>query len=265
MRSLIALFAVVSLVLSCQSTKPLVDDGKTNKNIVSGEVSRQLMSADHADTVESSIQYMFYETAKLPYQDTVNRIIKEFISGAVSYGSGATEQNALLSVDYMNESIDQFADEYNRQLEFVEGGGVWTTETSVQIKEKGGDYVVVSMSNWSYSGGAHGNGWAIDRIIDMKTGEELFLTDFIIDVNQLTEIAEKIFRVDQELTPEANLIEEGYWFPDGDFELNENFQFTGESLEFMYNAYEIAPYAAGTISISIPMNEVKPLLKRKVY
>ncbi|NVK64944.1 MAG: DUF3298 domain-containing protein [Flavobacteriales bacterium] len=266
MRSFIALLSVVVILLSCQSTKPLVGgDNEQNKNIVSGEVTRNLMSSDKADTVESSIQYMFYEITELPYQDTVNRMIKEFISGVVSYGTGATDQNSLLSVDYMNESIDEFADEYNRQLEFVEGGGVWTTEASIQIKERGSDYVELYLSNWSYSGGAHGIGGAGEFIIDMKTGKELFLTDFISDVNELTRIAEEIFRADQELAADANLIEEGYWFPEGNFQLNENFEFNGETLDFLYNVYEIAPYAAGPITISIPMSQVKPLLKRKVH
>lgn len=259
--------AISALTLfACQTTKPIVDgDDVHGSNLVSGKVSRMLFSQDKADSSESSIQFMFYEPIHRPYQDTVNRIVKEYISGTVSYGGGATEQNSALSIGYMNECIDKFADEYNRQSEFVDGGGVWTTETNVEILERESDYVELSIANWDYSGGAHGNSWSIQHIIDMKTGRELLLKDFIIDVAQLTQIAEKIFRADQELAPDADLSDAGFWFEDGVFALNENFTFNPESLDFMYNSYEIAAYAAGPIYISIPMSDIKHLLKRKVY
>lgn len=266
MKSLFILVVLALSLLSCKTTKPLVDGGDANSsNLVSGKVSRMLFSQDKADSSESSIQYMFYETVKLPYQDTVNRIIKEYISGTVSFEGGATEQNSQLSISYMNECMDKYKDEYDRQLEFVDFGAVWTTETNVDISEHSSDYVEVSLSNWNYSGGAHGNGWSTNHIIDVTTGKELFVADFISDVDELTRLAEKIFRTDQGLEPDTDLVEAGYWFPNDVFELNENFDVNSESIDFYFNSYEIAPYVVGPITISIPMSEVKHLLKRKVY
>jgi len=259
--------ALLSVTLmSCSTTKPIVNKnpaGKKNEAIQSGEVRRNLVSNDKADTVESYISYMYYKTTALPYQDTANRMIKEFISGAVSYGTGATDQNSDMSEEFINESLDGFVDEYNRQSEFVEGVGVWSTESNIEILEKS-EHVEVSMSYWVYAGGAHGNSWSSQELIDVKTGKKLLLTDFISDIDALTKNAEKIFRADQDLSPDANLTDEGFWFPEGRFELNENFTFNGESLDFMYNTYEIAPYVAGPFFISIPMSEVKPFLIRKV-
>ena len=207
---------------------------------------------------------MFYETPMLPYQDSVNRIIKEYLSGFVSAGGGITEQNADVSAAFIENSLKDFGDEYNRQQEIIEGMGVWTTETSISIIEGTADFVEISFHNWNYSGGAHGNAWSEQRIIDRKTGKELMLEDFISDMSVLTAKAEKIFRADQEIAEGASLIDEGFWFNDGKFHLNENFVFNEETLDFLYNQYEIAPYAAGVIYLSIPMEEVKDLLKRKV-
>lgn len=256
------LFSII--LASCSTTKPLVGVQGEESSIKGGEVAIRLYSTDKADTVESSINYMFYGDPALPYQDSINRIIKTYVSGIVSNGGGATEQNSNLSVEYFEASMDKFKGEYNRQLEMVDGGGVWQTETSIEIFEENPEFVVLSLSNWNYEGGAHGNAWSEMHIFDIKTGKELLLEDFFSNVDVLTNRAELIFRADQELAKDVDLIEAGFWFDDGKFKLNENFVFNENSVDFLYNQYEIAPYAAGMIIITIPMEDVKDLLKRKV-
>ncbi len=224
-----------------------------------------LYSKDKADSVESFIECMFYTDPQLQYQKSVNQIIKTYISGVVSYGGGATDQDFHLSVEYIKEAISKFGDEYNRQLDLVEDGGIWTTETSISISESKLDYVEVSLSNWNYEGGAHGSAWSEQRLIDRETGQELKLADFITDYSELTSIAEVIFRADQGMDADQSLQAADFWFEDDKFLLNENFVFNENSLDFFYNQYEIAPYAAGMISLSIPMEKIQHLLKRKAY
>jgi hypothetical protein len=43
--------------------------------------------------------------------------------------------------------------------------------------------------------------------------------------------------------------------------LNDNFHFTGDSMAFFYNSYEIAPYSAGQIEFSIPLKDIQGYLK----
>ena len=150
-------------------------------------------------------------------------------------------------------------------MDLVEDGGIWTTETSISISESKLDYVEVSLSNWNYEGGAHGSAWSEERLIDRKTGVELELSDFITDQGELLRIAEAIFRADQGIDSDQNLYDAGFWFEDNVFRLNENFVFNENSMDFLYNQYEIAPYAAGMIYLSIPMDKIQYLLKRKAY
>jgi hypothetical protein len=143
-------------------------------------------------------------------------------------------------------------------------GGIWSVDISNSINESHKEYIHLALSGWSYMGGAHGNGETFDVLIDRKTGRVLRLEDFFTDISELTAIAEAIFRKDQELDADTDLGEAGFWFEDGEFLLNENFSFNGETLEFAYNPYEIAPYAAGMISLSIPRAKINHLLKRTV-
>ena len=114
---LFGLFSV--LMASCSSTKPLSTGDKEGSNstqIIEGIATLELYSKDKLDTVQSSVEYMFYETPMLPYQDSVNRIIKEYLSGFVSAGGGITEQNADVSAAFIENSLKDFGDEYNLSL-----------------------------------------------------------------------------------------------------------------------------------------------------
>ena len=265
----------VAFLMSCKTTEPF--DGSPDVSLVAesnepyiteGHILCMLYSPGEFDSLESSIKFMFYDNANLPYHDSVNKIIKEYVQGYTSFGSGTMEQNSDLTNQFLLYSLEKFANEYNRQLEFYDEGdftgGIWTTEINIEIIDKNPDYVEISFSNWNYSGGAHGNSWSEQRIIDKKTGRELKLLDFITDYSELRSIAEEIFRADQEIPSNQSLEAAGFWFEVDVFSLNDNFVFNEESLDFLYNQYEIAPYAAGMIYLSIPMDKIKHLLKRKV-
>ena len=213
---------------------------------------------------------MFYSDPILPYQDSVNQTIKKFITEYVYFGDGATKQNSELNVQFFEDAINAYAQNYNDELSLYEAndeffpGGVWTTETNVRISEDKAEYVEISFGNWDYSGGAHGNAWSEEILIDVKTGRRLALSDFFEDIGDLTMIAEDFFRADQEIPDDVSIEEAGFWFEDGVFQLNQNFSFSDETLDFVYNQYEIAPYVAGVIYFSIPIERIKFLLKRRV-
>ncbi|MFK7785891.1 MAG: hypothetical protein AB8B56_12285, partial [Crocinitomicaceae bacterium] len=164
MKKILSLLIIgCAFIVACSTSQSIVDggskpsEGQEDTGIKGGEVEVTLYSKDKADTVPSSINFMFYESPVLHYQDSINRMIKTYISGIVSAGGGATEQNSDLSVEYIEESMDKFKDEYNRQLEFVDGGGVWQSETMIEIHEEYPNFAELSMGNWNYMGGAHGN------------------------------------------------------------------------------------------------------------
>jgi hypothetical protein len=51
----------------------------------------------------------------------------------------------------------------------------------------------------------------------------------------------------------------------GKFHFNNNFAFTKDGIEFLYNAYEIAPYAVGASGFTIPYEKIIPYLKIKIW
>lgn len=266
---------ILAFLVSCKSTKPF--DGTPDVSLVpesnepyitEGTIVCFLYSQDESDSLESSISYMFYDNTNLPYHDSVNKVIKEYIQGYTSFEEETTGQDSDLTAEFVLKSMVKFANEYNRQLESYDEddytGGIWITESTVEVIDENPDYVEVSFGNWSYLGGAHGNALTEQRIIEKKTGRELKLSDFFTDLIELSSIAEVIFRADQEIPVNVSLEDAGFWFENGLFHLNENFVLNGESIDFLYNQYEIAPYAAGLIYLSIPMDKIRHLLKKEV-
>jgi hypothetical protein len=76
----------------------------------------------------------------------------------------------------------------------------------------------------------------------------------------LTKVADSIFRKQENLTPTASL-KNDYFFKGDQFSLNKNFLITPLGLKFLYNQYEIKPYAAGQTVLDIPYAQIKTLLQ----
>ena len=51
----------------------------------------------------------------------------------------------------------------------------------------------------------------------------------------------------------------------GKFHFTTNFALTKDGIEFVYNTYEIGPYAVGASSLTIPYNEIVQYLKLKIW
>ena len=55
--------------------------------------------------------------------------------------------------------------------------------------------------------------------------------------------------------------EKGYLYPNADMYISNNYILEKEQIVFIYNKYDIAPYAVGDITISISYDNIKDLLK----
>lgn len=114
----------------------------------------------------------------------------------------------------------------------------------------------------SYLGGAHGSHFVQYVNWDTKAQKKINLDDLLTTPykEKLTAIAEKIFRRQENLSDTASY-KDNYFFKDDRFSLNDNFLITPLGLRFIYNEYEIKPYAAGQTELLIPYSQIKSLLR----
>ena len=79
--------------------------------------------------------------------------------------------------------------------------------------------------------------------------------------DSLNQVAELIFKKNEGLRADAPIDSNSYFFTDHRFSINNNFVFTTEGIKFLYNQYEIKPYAAGKTELLVPYAKIKSLIK----
>ncbi len=116
------------------------------------------------------------------------------------------------------------------------------------------------ISNYSYLGGAHPNSYQTYLNFNRKTGELIQLEDITLDQEAVLNVAEQQFRTTYNLSPEDPLTKAGLF--ENELVLPKNFAITNKGLIFLYNPYEIGPYAAGYYEFTIPWESLAGLVKR---
>ena len=107
----------------------------------------------------------------------------------------------------------------------------------------GSDIVGVALSISEYTGGAHGNTVIIGVNVDRATGKEVSLDDVLALIGKtLPQVA------DASLVQLKATLGEDLAFPEGANATAENygtFLVSGDRVTFVFNNYQVAPYAAG--------------------
>ena len=119
-----------------------------------------------------------------------------------------------------------------------------------------------AMDVYEYNGGAHGNRYLLIQNYDLQTGDAVSEQDlFIDDYYELlkTLLLEALIAQTDEAETKKDLRRLGYSV--ADVVPNENFYVTAEGITYVYNPYEIAPYAMGCIQISLPWDSIRHLLR----
>lgn len=119
-----------------------------------------------------------------------------------------------------------------------------------------------AMDVYEYNGGAHGNRYLLIQNYDLQTGDavseqDLFIDDYYEPLKAL--LLEALIAQTDEAETKKDLRRLGYSV--ADVVPNENFYVTPEGITYVYNPYEIAPYAMGCIQISLPWDSIRHLLR----
>lgn len=158
---------------------------------------------------------------------------------------------------------DHLLSQYKKEAADNEYSMMWSFSHDVEVDFNKTGLLALTFNHYSYMGGAHGMPGTFSTIFDLKHGKVLKFYDLvnIADSTVLMEIAEKKFRLDNQLEAGVSLNEQGYfWGTEGKLYFNDYFTITDKGLRMTYGAYEIAAYAAGMPSFTIPYAELKPYL-----
>lgn len=117
-------------------------------------------------------------------------------------------------------------------------------------------------------GGAHGLETRNFYNFDLKTGKlitenDLFKADYKSKLAELIKVRiveeSKEYKDEKNSEPVTSLEDTDFWTDS--IKSNGNFYITDESINYVFNPYEIAPYYMGQTEVSLPFNRLKDLLK----
>jgi len=124
------------------------------------------------------------------------------------------------------------------------------------------------IERYAYMGGAHGLETRNYYNFDLKTGKIITEQDLFKE-NYKGELAELIkariveeskeYKDEKNSEPITDLEDTDFWTDS--IKSNGNFYITDESINYVFNPYEIAPYYMGQTEVTIPFSRLKSLLK----
>lgn len=120
-------------------------------------------------------------------------------------------------------------------------------------------YVNYTVTDYSYTGGAHGMNSETNYIFRLDNGEKVGIDDIFIEGNE-DKLSEMIMASLKDNGNEGDRSAADYLLVKK-IEPTGNFHISGKGVTFIYNPYEIAAYAAGTIKITIPWTELGDIMK----
>lgn len=171
----------------------------------------------------------------------------------------------------MEQYISVLADEY--KIVNADFSGHFTEDSeesstfSAEVKLKGeivsieNDVITYLINHYIYYGGAHGNATLTYLCFNEKTGALLTESDVFKEgyKPQLTKMLVNSLMKDQNVTKVEELEEMA--FDVESIEPNGNFFMVEGGINYVFNTYEIAPYSTGAVTIFIPNETLKPILK----
>jgi hypothetical protein len=121
------------------------------------------------------------------------------------------------------------------------------------------------INRYVFMGGAHGLNTINYYNFNLKTGKLITENDLFLKntVSKLTELIKlriiEQSNEDKGIKPIKNLEKTDFWIDA--IKPNGNFYITDESLNYVFNPYEIGPYYLGITEVQIPYERMKNILK----
>ncbi len=154
---------------------------------------------------------------------------------------------------YFDEVISEF--EERSRTDFHENSPKWNMTYKYSVTYSSPRYVSLLLDGYHFWGGAHGMAVFETILFDLKTGRQLYLPDlFQADSDYLKVLSEYCIEelMDME-NPDPDWIQKGAAPQKDNYEF---FTIDESGLTIMFPQYQVAPYVAGVIRITIPLEHL---------
>lgn len=180
--------------------------------------------------------------------------------------SGALESWNRQVKTQTRQAVDEYGGLAGEQFDYLKSSGgeadmaslPYEWKGSVKIMRADADVFSLRYDVSSYTGGTHGNHGVIGVQFDSQTGEQLLLEDIISDRDALyaylIDALEERYGVTQALFEgyEQTVEDEVFENETDGYRWSLNWTMGADGITVYFEEYEIAPYAAGLLTVQIP-------------
>ncbi len=245
-RSLKFLFILLIICSTTQAQQHFIDDGDY-------PLSTHTFSEKYCSRIDRDRE--FCQAYTLSSIDGNDSNIPDFLKGVEAYiDPTLTSYRQFNLKKEVSDTLSDFGNDIS---------GHWYDETRIGLFAKTQSTYTLSFESNGYSGGAHGYYTVTYTNVDIRTKKSLSLQDLFLPGSQkrLYQVALSYYKTARNLNPSQSLTQDG-WF-ENRFRFAENFAITPYGLYFLYNQYEIKPYAEGQTSFFLPYGAIGDLIDPK--
>jgi len=213
---------------------------------------------DHACADCTKIELMIPEAqGNSKLVRTINTAVNEEVIRLLTFDDTIIIRNP-------QDAITSFKKGFSELRKKFEDEAPWEAKISAQVSYEDKERITLSLDSYLFTGGAHGYRALTYLNFDKKQEEELEHWQLFKDVAHFEHFAELKFRIQEGIPQNTAINSTGFMFENGIFHLPKNIGFTAEGLLLLYNPYEVASYADGSVPLLIPYEEVTNYLSRKI-
>ncbi|MGA8854935.1 MAG: DUF3298 and DUF4163 domain-containing protein [Christiangramia sp.] len=256
MKRILIAFISILLLNSCADEKKQTEK-KDEKSLSfsTKNIEKRLKDCNPEEGKCTFISLTYPVAENADQAEEINKNIERFILNTVDYQDEREQEKP-------EELAENFIKNYIETAEeFPEYELPWEATINGKVSYRSPQIISIKFSTNMFTGGAHGYRSTNYLNFDPETGkniksQDLFNSDFI-------DFVEKDFREKQNIPADSNINSTGMFFENDEFHLPLNIGITEHEVILHYNAYEIAPYSAGSFVMTYPKAAVEQFIKIK--
>ena len=205
------------------------------------------------DNVNNGIRDIIEVNAEMPTVALADETVQKAINDDLK----------LLQTEFMQRLGELFSDANEYTAAMADAGiddALFAMDLKVRDAYVNGDILSIVLEEYCYTGGAHGSSLRCAFNYDLNDGHLLAWEEISADSSALAKTLKEYIIAQAS----SNSYDDYYFFDYYEEYLDSAFgdgtwYFSNEGLTIIYNQYTIAPYAAGIIEFTIPLEEIEQL------
>lgn len=258
MKKFFILLPLLFLLMGCGS-----NDESTKFDVVTADKTVKLSSEANSPSCSVHLELSYASEVNGHKAEIINNIIENRLLNMqdLTMQQAADSFANVYASNYLTHLLPLYRQDQNDAKKTEWYNYHYIVKTSVEQGYKNASVYHIHLDY--YEGGAHGINQHLTLNFEQSTGRQLMLADIFVPgyEQRLSDLLQKALCEHVGVSSINELKDQGYLYSMDMFP-SENFVLGEETITFIYNPYEIAPYEKGSIELTLSYSELDDILNK---